>query len=178
MADSLYLDQIPVNTSPQVTDKLVAVRGTGVGAEILIPIENLPGVASSVSFTPTISANWGVQPATVQQALDTVSAPITATGVLSLLKYGYTTITSDYTLSGSEVIVMYTGTGGNIITLPNVSLHQNKVIFIMHDGTGTITLSGTIYRNGSTLSSLTLNAGDSYTVIGAYPSATPRWRII
>ena len=183
MADSLYLDQIPVDTSPQLTDKLVGVRGSGVGSERLIPIGNLPlgsVSASGINFTPAVSANWATQPTTVQQALDTVSIPITATGVLAILKYAYITTSTDYVLNGSDVVVMYTGTGGNTLTLPDPSLskYQNKIYFVMNDGTGAVTVSGTIYRNGTTLTSLTLSPGDCYTLVAAYPVGLPRWRVI
>ncbi len=131
----------------------------------------------AISFTPTTAGDWTSSPTTVQAGLNEAVVS-TKTGILSSLKYKNNPQTGTYTILASDTSVMYTGTGGHTITMLDAATNQSKVVIVTNDGSGAFTLSGVFFINGTQQTTVTVNVGDAYTFVSAYPSGSPRWRII
>jgi hypothetical protein len=74
---------------------------------------------------------------------------------LANLTLTYLSITSSYTLTQSNIYVDYNGSTGSTLTVPSsTASNAGKIYFITNSSANSLSLSGTIYQNGSTITTL------------------------
>lgn len=93
-------------------------------------------------------------------------------------KLAVTVVTTAYAVKETDDVVVYTGTGGHTITLPNATAYKGYQFAVKHAGAGVLTLdatsAGQLWTSLGLVNSVTLAVGDGVDLV----AGNTNWQIV